>query len=212
MQNKPELVHRLLTNPTYAVGLLRKSLNGQVLTGAALLVLSLHAVWTELRPDGRTYFASDGIVDPVPMKPLNEPLVSEPMLLDWTASAVLRAYSINFVTYRETSQIARRAFTDDAWNSWAGSFISTGNLKKITEARLTTRAVPVQTPTIREQDVVNGRQAWVIEFPMLLSYENVNEISKETVLIQATVMRTDDPKFPRGIAIVQLIAGPYMGR
>lgn len=210
MSNRPAAADRLLTNPGFAVGLLRRSLNGQALQGAALLLLAGHAIWKETRPDRTRYFASGPDHDPYPMTPLDRPVMDNPALLEWTAETVVAAYSLDFVRYRQQSEAAKARFELRAWNTWAQSFMDAGNLRKLVEAKMVTRAVPRSAPVVKHEGVVQGRYVWDVEFPMVLSYENTNGAPDEVLLMKALVVRSDDPKHRRGIVVAQLVASPWI--
>ena len=211
MSNRSAAADRLLTNPAFAVGLLRRSLSGNVLTGAALLLFAGNEVWEAARPDPTRYFASSPDHEPYPVFPLDRPVVDNPALLDWVSEAVVRAYSLDFVRYRQQSEEAKVAFETHAWNTWARSFIEARNLAKIVDAKMVTRAVPRSAPVVAREGVVRGRYVWNVQFPMVLSYENTNGEVPETLLIEVMVARSDDPKHRRGIAIAQLVAKPWLG-
>lgn len=211
MSNRPAAADRLLTNPGFAIGLLRRSLNGNVLTGFALLLLAGNEVWEATRPDPTRYFASSPDHEPYPVLPLDRPVVDNPALLAWASEAVVKAYSLDFVRYRQQSEEAKVNFEPHAWNGWARSFIDARNLAKIVDAKMVTRAVPRSAPVVAHEGVVRGRYVWNVQFPMVLSYENTNGDVPETLLMEIMVARSDDPRHRRGIAIAQLVAKPWLG-
>lgn len=100
MENTPDAREKLLTDPAWSNGLLRRSLNVNCIQAVVILALTGHTIWKETRPTDREYFATNGMSEPVKMQPLSEPVVTNADLLEWTKSAVVAAYTLNFLEYQ----------------------------------------------------------------------------------------------------------------
>lgn len=207
MENSADARDNLLTDPAWSNGLLRRSLNGNALQSLAVLLLTGHTIWRETRPAERVYFATNGMSEPVRMAPLSEPVVTNADLLEWTKSAVVAAYTMNFYEYRQQAEVAKRNFTTEAWDSWSSSFVTAGNLEKLVKSQMLSTAVLTSAPAIREETVIDGVRWWIIEFPFVQTFVNSALDLPSRLMALVRVKRTPDPRYPRGIVIDQLVVG-----
>ncbi|MDN3563092.1 DotI/IcmL/TraM family protein [Paeniroseomonas aquatica] len=208
MENSADARDKLLTDPAWSNGLLRRSLNGNCVQALVILVLAGHAVWAETRPVERVYFATNSMSEPVRMAPLSESVVSNADLLEWTKSAVVAAYTLNFLEYRQQAEAAKKNFSTDAWDSWSSSFITAGNLERLVGGNMLSTAVLTAAPVIREETVVNGIRMWIIQFPFVQTFLNNSQENSDRLMANVRVKRTTDPRYPRGIVPDQLVVGP----
>lgn len=213
MSNRREAADRLLTNPAYSLGLTRRALSGLSWNGAAMLLLAGVVAYRELKPREVRYFATTPDFDPVPMTPLDRPIVDNRALLAWATEAVAKAYSLDFVRYRQQAEEAKANFEGHAWETWSRSFMDAKNLAKIVDAKMVSRIVPLSAPTVVQEGVVRGRYAWKLHMPMVLTFENTNGATPpDNRLMEVLVARTDEARFARRIAIAQLVDRPYLER
>ena len=212
MADKRAAVERLLTNPAYTLALSRTCLRlaGGTVLLAVLLTGKLFV--DELRPERRTYFASNPFNEPYAMVPLDRPVVTEASMLAFTVEAVATAYSMDFLNYRADSQRARAFFEPHAFNTWAASFKAHGNLDKMIKGQMAAAISPSEAAVVRAAAVINGRMTWEVQFEAVVTFANSNGPVREHRLIKATVRRSDDPAHhPKGIAIAQLSDPPLVG-
>jgi intracellular multiplication protein IcmL len=213
MENAPDATHRLLSDPRFTVGLLRRSLSANVFSGVAWITLAGLFAYREISPRPREYFFSNGRDKPYPMQPLSQPVVVTADLLDWAATAVRRTYAVNYEQCWEQWQEAQTYFTADAWKSWFNSFVAQKNLEKLQKAKMTARISPISAARVKQEGRgTDGRYGWAVEQPFAITYENANQRNEERLLAELLILRTDDPQHPRGCAIVQLVVSPFSGR
>lgn len=208
MENSADARDKLLTDPAWANGLLRRSLNANLVQGLAIALLGGHAIWKETRPVERVYFATNGMSEPVRMAPLSEAVVTNADLLEWTKSAVIAAYTLNFLEYRQQAEAAKKNFTTEAWETWSSSFVSAGNLEKLVASSMLSTAALNAAPVVREEKVVNGVRWWIVQFPFVQTFINSAQENPDRLMAVVRVKRTPDPRYPRGIVIDQLVVGP----
>ncbi len=206
MQNERAAVTRRLSDPDFQ-GRLVNRLIALSLALAAVTVTALgHSIWLQTRPSQTRYFYVDGRNPPRRAVPLDSPVIDDTQLREWTVRAVLAVYNVNYHDYPEQLNTAGRRFTVNGWNSFATSYIQSGNFDAMKRARMLCSAESQRAAVIRETRVVNGRLAYTVQFPILQTCENTQQSSPNNLMITATVIRTEDIDKPDGLAIDQLVA------
>ncbi len=153
------------------------------------------------------YFAtsSDGRI--TPLYPLNQPVVAPSELLQWSAQAAVAAYTYNFVNYRQDLQRASEYFTPEGWNQFQQGLKDTRNLETVVAKKFVVTATPTGAPEIKDQGILNGRYAWRIQIPLLVTYEGATgERIQQPVIVTMMVTRVSTLDTPKGIAIAQFVA------
>lgn len=152
------------------------------------------------------YFAtsSDGRI--TPLYPLSESVVTPPELLQWANQAAVAAYTYNFVNYRQELQAASEYFTPHGWTQFTESLKATRNLETVQAKKLVVSATATGAPRITDQGLLNGRYAWKVQIPLLVTYESTSERIQQPVIVNMIIMRVSTLNTPKGIAIDQFIA------
>jgi intracellular multiplication protein IcmL len=176
---------------------------------AALLGVSLlHDAWQWSHPPQPLYFLTNGMDAPRISAPLSSPVVDDTQMLQWTVQAILAPYNVDYFNYPKELNTASRKFTVNGWNSFANSFIFTGDFDELKRARLLCHAQQTRAALIHSTRYLDGALAYEIEVPIVQTCENVNQTSTNNLLVTATVIRTDSIDHPDGLAIDQLVASP----
>ncbi len=208
MRNQAAAVDRKLSDPEFTQLLLRRSFVVHGIQALIAFALIGDLFWRDAHPPAPHYFYTDGVGTPRAVIALDAPVMSDAAVVDWTINSVVAAYSVDFQHYRKQLSDASQHFTVEAWRSFGKSYIESGNLQKMKEARLSVLAVPQGAGVILHKEVVGDRLTWQIQFPMLLSPENENAVYQQKLMVTVLVSRTTEPDHPDGIAIAQLNAPP----
>jgi len=152
------------------------------------------------------YFATstDGRI--TPLYPLSEPMVAPNELLQWATRAAVAAYTYNFVNWREALQGVQNNFTSDGWKYFESALKSSMTLETIMAKKLVASAVATGAPVILDQAVINGRYAWKVQLPLLVTYQSSTEQIQQSLVITMVVSRVPTIDIPRGIAIVSFVS------
>ncbi len=156
------------------------------------------------------YFATTNngrVMRILPIVPLDEPNMPNSALLQWATDAASAAFTYDFVNYRAQLQKASEYFTTDGWNSFLSELQSTRNLLAVQAKKLVINAVVTRAPVILEERIINGRYAWRIQMPMVITYQSANESVTSSTTVTLTVTRVSTVTSPRGIGIAQFIVG-----
>ena len=186
----------------------RLSLSQFINIGLALaLVLSASAhVWLALHPPQPQYFATTADGRLIPLIPISEPYVSQETLLEWASKAVIRAYRLDYVHWREQLNDMRPDFTDAGFIEHRQALEEAGTLEAVTQRRLVTSVVTRAPPIIINQGVLADRYVWKLEIPITLSYEGASQHSPpQKMIAEVLVVRVPTNQLARGIAIHQLV-------
>lgn len=206
MENRQAAVRRQIANPEFTARLLNKALTSLVVLGAGALLLGGAVLYHEIRPPVREYFATNGMQQPVPLRPLSDPVVTREGLLAWARDCAVSAYDIDYVHWPEQARRAQACFGDTAWRGFGAAFRR--NLDTIKEKSLVGRPVPLGPPEIVREAVIGDRYTWRVQMPIRVVYENTQGGVPDDLLLDMTVSRTDEPEHPRGIAFVVFVAKP----
>lgn len=159
------------------------------------------------QPENR-YFATTEDGRLIPMVPLNEPNLSDPALLSWSAQAATEVMTMGFSDYRRRLQEAARSFTPTGWASFTQALAKAQTIENIEKGRQVMRAAPDGAPIITARGLVFGRYQWVMEIPMVITYESTAGTRSDKILVQMQVVRVSRLESPSGVGIEQWVAGP----
>lgn len=152
------------------------------------------------------YFATSADGRITPIYPLSQPVVNQAELLQWALQAATQAYSYNFVNYRQEFQRTAEYFTKEGWDQFQTELQASRNLETVLAKKLSVTAVATGAPVVTQQGILNGRYAWTIKVPMLVTYESASERIQQPILVTMLVTRVSTLETPRGIAIARFVA------
>ena len=148
-------------------------------------------------PDGRL----------VPLTPLDEPIMSDAALRNWTVAAVTEAFTLGHHDWRLRLSAIREYFSDAGYESFLKGLDESLFLDRLRDNLQVASAVARGAPVIVDTKHFGGRIGWAVEFPILVTFSaGARRVSQELVA-QVLVMRVPLDERPAGIAIEQLIAG-----
>lgn len=152
------------------------------------------------------YFATSSGGRITQLTPLNEPVISQAGLMNWTAAAVAKTLSIDFANYRAQLSGVRGDYLPAAYNEVISGLVSSGNLRMIRAQRLAVSATVSQAPVLVAKGFIGHVLAWKIQFPVIVSYQSSQGVSNTQNLVATVVVeRAPLTEYPRGIAIAQLV-------
>lgn len=209
MQNQAAAVNRRLSDPDFQGWVVRHSILLVVALSALLAVFVAHDAYVWAHPVKPQYFFVDGHNPPMPAVALDSPIVDDAELLEWAVKWVLAPYNINYHDFPQQLNTAGRHYTKNGWSSFGLSYIKARNFDKLQEARMTCYAQAQRSAVIRDTSIIDGHLAYQVQFPMVQTCENVNQVNTANLMMTATVMRMNDQDHPDGLAVEQLNAKAY---
>ena len=209
MKNQNAAVTRRLSDPDFQASLVSRCLALTLGMGALLALALAHDAIVWLNPAQPRYFFVDGRDPPKPVVALDSPIVDDTELLEWSVKAILAPYNVDYYNYPVELNAASRRFTVRGWNTFAASYISTGNFDELKRARLLCHAQSQRAAVIHQTSNVQGALAYQVQVPITQTCENVNQSSTNNLLITELVVRTNADDHPDGLVIDQLVAAPH---
>lgn len=159
-------------------------------------------------PPEPRYFATSINGRITPLVALNAPNQSDSAVLQWANQAAIAAFSYNFVNYRSELVASSGFFTAEGWDQFISALASSNNLEAVKVKKLVVSAVAISAPVILQKGILNGRYAWRIQMPMLVTYQSASEFSQQHLTVTMLVSRVDTLNSPRGIGIAQFVSAP----
>ena len=147
-------------------------------------------------PDGRV----------IEMTPLDEPIMSDAALRNWTVSAVTEAFTLGHHDWRMRLADIRGYFTGEGYDGYLKALEDSLYLDRIRENLQVAAAVATGAPVITAARLFAGHAAWQIEFPMLVTFQAGHRINHQRLTARVLVMRVPLSENAAGIGIQQLIA------
>lgn len=165
------------------------------------------------RPPQFRYILTSPTGQVLPQVPLDQPNHDDKYIVDWTIDAITRLYSFDFVNYRLQFQDAKKNMTTQGWATFEEAMQVSGNFNAVLGNKYVTTAVPTGPGKIIKSGQVLGRQAWKVEFPMLISYRSSEKdkdgklrVTNQALSMAVTVIRQPIFLNEAGLGIRAIVA------
>lgn len=169
------------------------------LIGAMFYVISAH------QPENR-YFATTEDGRLIPMLGLHEPNLSTPALMSWVAQSTTEVMTFGFNDFRRRLQESSRNFTKVGWESFTKAMQEARIIEMIEANQQVITAAPQGAPILQSEGLSNGRYQWIIQIPIVLSYQSGAKSKSSSLLVTVVVVRVPRLENPSGVGIEQWIA------
>ena len=164
--------------------------------GGTLALYAPVYVTVAATPDGRL----------VPLTPLDEPIMSDAALRNWTVAAVTEAFTLGHHDWRLRLSSVRGNFTDEGYESFLASLNESLFLDRLRDNLQVASAVAQGAPVVTDTRYFEGRLGWAIEFPLLVTFAAGARSVSQDLVARVLVMRVPLSERPAGIGIEQLLA------
>jgi intracellular multiplication protein IcmL len=152
------------------------------------------------------YFATTEDGRLIPMVPLSQPNLSSPALMSWVAQASTEVMTFGFNDYRRRLQEASRNFTKRGWESFTQALQRSRIVEMMEANQQVLTAAPSGAPILQSEGVVAGRYQWIIQIPLILTYQAGSKTQNTKMLITIVVVRVPRLESPSGVGIEQWVA------
>lgn len=169
------------------------------LLGAMYFVIHVH------QPENM-YFATTEDGRLVPMVALDQPNLSTPALMSWVAQASTEVMTFGFNDYRRRLQESSRNFTRRGWESFTQALQKARIIEMVEANQQVVTAAPQGAPILESEGLVAGRYQWVIQLPLVLTYQSGAKTKSDSLLVTVVVVRVPRLESPNGVGIEQWIA------
>lgn len=179
-------------------------LQGLVIIG---LIGALFFIIQVNQPENR-YFATTEDGRLIPMVSLSEPNLSTPALMSWVAQACTEVMTFGFNDYRRRLQEASRNFTRKGWDSFTAALQKSRIIEMVETNQQVVTAAPQGAPILVSEADVGGQYQWVVELPLIVTYQSGAKTRSDSLLVTVVVVRVPRLESPNGVGIEQWIAVP----
>ncbi len=176
----------------------RRLLNLLVLLLWVAVALSTTLAFLMITPGTPKYYASSTMGEIYDLHALSEPVVTDDFVLKWASMLATSVYNLNFNSYESQLEASRPKFTENGWQAMQQS-LNSGLIASIKANKLIVSSVVNGAPVISMRAVIHHRYTWVVEFPLLLTYQSASQVKKQTLHVQVRVMRVPVLDVPHGI-------------
>lgn len=140
----------------------------------------------------------------ITLAPLSDPKLSNAQIVAWATRAVIDTYTFDFVNYRGQLQKAgNEYFTQEGFVAFAKELKSSGVLDRVKEGKYVLSTTVTSTPTIVSQGQINGRHAWKIQAPVVVTLQNSGQRSSEKRLVEIVALRSQELLDKGGVGITR---------
>lgn len=177
-------------------------IQGLVIVGlivAMFFVINIH------QPENR-YFATTEDGRLIPMLGLHQPNLSTPALMSWVAQASTEVMTFGFNDYRRRLQESSRNFTRSGWESFTKAMQQARIIEMVEANQQVVTAAPQGAPILQSEGLVNDRYQWMIQIPMVVTYQSGAKTKSDSLLVTVVVVRVPRLESPSGVGIEQWIA------
>lgn len=175
------------------------------------VILASMLIYMITHPPEPKYFATSINGRITPLFALNEPNQSDSAVLQWANQAAIAAFTYNFVNYRSELQASSGFFTAEGWDQFLNALKQSNNLEAVKAKKLIVSAVATRAPVILQKGILNGRFAWRVQMPVLVTYQSASEFTQQSNVVTMLISRVSTLNSPRGIGISQFVVGPAVG-
>jgi len=134
-----------------------------------------------------------------------KPGVSDQTVVVLANEALATTLNYSYANYPQQFQAASQYFTAAGWENYLEALRISKTLVRVEKEQMVASAVAQGAPMIVSKDTVNGRYTWKVQAPMLLTYENAQKHIKQSALVTLIIVRQDDQRGVRGLAVDQLL-------
>lgn len=173
---------------------------------AVIAIQMVSIVYLATRPVEQRYFTTDPQGNIRPLTALSKPMPATDQVLNWTAMAVTRGYTLSFARYKQQFDEVRSNFTSDGWVSFEDAVTRAGLIETLVKSQLVSTAVIREAPVIVAQGLVGDAYGWRIQVPISVTFQSANVRESRQSMIEVTVVRVPETQNPAGLGIAQLIS------
>ncbi|MGE4348745.1 MAG: DotI/IcmL family type IV secretion protein [Candidatus Berkiella sp.] len=133
--------------------------------------------------------------------PLDLPHLTSNGAIQETMTRLYDMFNLNFIAYRQQINNNRQYFSEEAFEQYTTFLKDSTWLDQISSKKMLMYIQPNHAPKIMKEGAKDKKYSWLIEAPLTISLENINE--KKDVNMTATIIiqRASELVHPSGILI-----------
>lgn len=141
-----------------------------------------------------------------PIQAIDRPMQSIAQVRNWATEALLSSLTLTFANYKSQMNEYQLNFTDQGWRSYQEALRGASIIDTIIAQQLVTSVVATGAPVVKGKGISeNGRYGWMMEIPIVVTYESTSLKQQAPYLIELTVVRRPESENPSGLGIAQIL-------
>lgn len=171
--------------------------------GLLLLSIYITIVLRPLKSPPPMFFKAGENGELIQEAPLNQPNVSNNILLNWVTESMMISNTFNFVNYATKIEAAREYFTPEGYESFTKALQDTRLLQTVISNKFVLRAMPTAAPQIVKEGELANRYLWKIKLPMMFQYKNIGTGLFDSADLNVLVVRVPTTVSANGLKILR---------
>ena len=173
---------------------------------AVVFLIAVVALGVGLYKPHDRFFATTSDGKLVPMVSLDQPYLTTSAVLTWASQAANDVMTFGFHDYRRRLQDSAKYFTKRGWQSFTEALQKARIIESVERYQQVVTATPGGAPIVREEGLVGGVYRWVIEMPLLVTFQSGSKTQNMKMMLTMVVTRVPTLESPSGVGIEQWIA------
>jgi intracellular multiplication protein IcmL len=181
--------------------------------GSALLISLAMNGWAITREPAIKIIATDEMGRVLPLHTLDEPVLDRAQVTNLAASCLMRSLTFNYRHYRQELDQASHCYTTKGWEAFITEISREGGvLKKVVSGNMIATANLREAAILTDQGMLNGRYAWMIQVPLVLTVEKEGAGGTDVWLAEVRVVRVPQTENIDGAAVDSVVIQRSAGR
>lgn len=168
------------------------------------LIAALAITVAVSRPQDR-FFATTADGRLIRMVPLNEPNMNDAAIVSWAARAASDVMTFGFHDYQRRLQESSLYFTRRGWQSFTEALDRSRIMEGVQKSQQVVTAAPKSAPVIVQQGLVDGIYRWVVQLPLIVTYQSGTAQQSDNLNVQLVIVRVSTLDSPSGVGIQQWV-------
>ena len=178
-----------------------------------IIGLMIAIFWRIRNPEEPRYFQvklEQGQKQFTPLPALNGRLFSRQDLLMWVQEVVGNIYTFNAITYKQKfDYLLANDFTSDGANSFRQTLADSQLVNQVITQQVNLTGLVSGQPVILQEGSLMGQYTWKVQMPVLLTFENANQVSTKRILVTVLIVNVPTQQSPQAVAIKEFWSEEY---
>lgn len=178
-----------------------------------IIGLMIAIFWRIRNPEEPRYFQvklEQGQKQFTPLQALNGRLFSRQDLLMWVQEVVGNIYTFNAITYKQKfDYLLANDFTSDGANSFRQTLADSQLVNQVITQQVNLTGLVSGQPVILQEGSLMGQYTWKVQMPVLLTFENANQVSTKRILVTVLIVNVPTQQSPQAVAIKEFWSEEY---
>lgn len=134
--------------------------------------------------------------------PLDEPNLTRTAITNMVEGMTTKVLTFGFNNADERLLAAKRLFTKVAWDRFVKGYLGPQRLDRIKDSQQVLTAIATKGAVIVWEGRKLGKYRWVVQVPILITYQAGQRISPQRTTLQVTLEKASTLKYREGVAIL----------